>query len=291
MFSKFPKKLLLLSLAPLSLLAGEMQVGTGEFKMKGGFIGLDSTISTDATTYSMVEQHKNLFSEKFFYKYNITWYDIKSLTQTQNELNSVGSIFNNPVVVPSIDYRPQGLDINLGAGWDVVHKDENNFIGLGVIIGASLPWIDSKKSDSNNDDNSDDVMDAMKKSKTKILTYKVGPHITLSKSLNKYFYLYASATYAYQTGKIKNDYLESDLSVDGTFEEYDAGLKLQPFSYDKKIGWFTFSPRLYFTLGYRYSSLKLKNVKIDITGSNREFAKSDFKMSSSITYAGFGYSF
>jgi len=287
----FLKKIAMLGILPISLLAGEVQVGSGNFEMSGGFMGLDSTVSADVTTYSMVEQHKNLFSTGFFYKYNLTWYDANKLTQGQDTFNSYSGLINTPIVSPSIDYRPQGLDVNLVLGKDVVHKDESDFIGLGVMVGVSLPWIDSEKSSSNNDSSSDDIMDAMKKSKTDILTYKIGPNIVASKSLGQYFSLYASATYAYQTGKIKNKYLDSDLDVNGIFQEYDAGLKFQPLSYDYKIGWITISPRLYATVGYRYSAWKLDDVKLNVTGVNINFAKTDFKMNASVTYFGLGYSF
>ena len=90
---------------------------------------------------------------------------------------------------------------------------------------------------------------------------------------------------------MKNSYANSDLDVDGTFQEYDIGIKFQPLKYDKKIGWFTFSPRLYATLGYRYSQWILDDVAIDITGIGANFDKTDFKMKSSIGYFGIGYSF
>jgi len=282
------KKIAILGILPICLMAGEIQTGHGNFKMSGGFLGLDSTISADVTTYSMVEQHKNLFSTNFFYKYNITWYDAKKLTQGQNTFNNIVGIGQ---IIPSIDYRPQGLDVNLVLGRDVLHKDENNFIGMGVMLGISLPWIDSKKSSSNNNNNDNNATNSIKDTKTNILTYKIGPNIVAMKSLGQYFSVYASATYAYQTGKIKNDYLESDLNVNGIFQEYDAGVKFQPLSYDYKIGWITISPRLYATLGYRYTSWKLDNVKLNVTGVPANFAETDFKMNASIGYFGIGYSF
>jgi len=291
------KKIAILGILPICLMAGEVQIGHGNFKMTGGFLGLDSTISADVTTYSMVEQHKNLFSTNFFYKYNITWYDAKKLTQGQNNVNNSVGMFNTAAgqtVLPSMDYRPQGLDVNLVFGRDVLHKDENNFIGMGVMLGVSLPWIDSKKSSSNNDNNNNTTKNAIalvKDTKTTILTYKIGPNIVAMKSLGQYFSVYASATYAYQTGKIKNDYLQSDLNVNGIFQEYDAGVKFQPISYDYKIGWITISPRLYATLGYRYTDWKLDNVKLKVANVPGNFPETDFKMNASIGYFGIGYSF
>ncbi|MCI0500835.1 MAG: hypothetical protein L0Y61_03720, partial [Epsilonproteobacteria bacterium] len=75
------------------------------------------------------------------------------------------------------------------------------------------------------------------------------------------------------------------------FQEYDVGIRFQPVSFDKKIGWFTLSPRLYATLGHRYTDWKLKDINIDVTGLVVNFAKTDFAMNSNISYFGLGYSF
>jgi len=235
-----------------------------------------ATVFLKVARYSL--KHKNIALSTFFYKYNITWYDSKVLTQMQNSFNSYGGMVFVPRVSPSIDYRPQGLDCNFVFGKDIVHKSENDFIGLGLMLGISLPWIDSEKSSSNDDSLSDDLMDAMQSSKTKILTYKVGPNISLSKGFGKYISIYASATYAYQTGTMQNDYVDTKFTVDGIFEEYDAGVKIEPFAYDHKFGWFTLSPRLYATFGYRYSSWVLNDIALDITGANLNFAATDFTM-------------
>lgn len=287
-------KIGLVGLLASSLYGGEIQTSTGTFEMNGGFIGLDQAIQTDISTYSMIEQHKNIFSSDWFYKYNFTWYDSDRMVQAQNTLNSYpGGFMQNPtsLTMPSIDYRLQGLDLNLVLGNDLVHKDENNYFGLGIMVGLSIPWIDSKKSDSNNDALTDNTMNAMKDSKTEMYTYKVGPSITASTSLNKFFTLYGSGTYALQTGTFKNDYANSDLTVNGTFQEYDVGIKFQPVATDHKFGWLTISPRLYATLGYRYTSWDLDDVNIDVTGTNTKFTQMDFNMNSSVTYLGLGYSF
>jgi len=295
MINKKILQLSLLSLLSSSLYAGEIQTGKGTFEMTGGFMGLDQTISTDITTYSLLEQHAPLFGSKsWFYKYNLTWYDSDMMIQAQSDLNSYSNGFNNSpvsVTIPSIDYRLQGLDVNLVLGKDILHKDENNYLGIGAMIGISIPWIDSKKDDNNNDSNSDDTMDKMKDSKTKIYTYKVGPSITARKSLGNYFSIYGSGTYAYQTGTFKNDVADVDLTVNGIFQEYDIGLRFQPISSDYKMGWITISPRVYATIGYRYTAWDLDDINIDVTGNNTKFTATDFNMNSTIAYFGLGYSF
>ena len=289
-------KITTLVLLTCSLNAGEIELGKGTFKIDGGFIGVTKTIEADLQTYSMIEQHSSLFgSQTWFYKYNFTWYDSKEMVSTQDTINTTSSQYfpsaPTSMVTPTIDYRLQGLDINLGIGKDINHKDENNYLGVALVTGLSIPWIDSKKDSNNDDTTSDSNMTIMKSSKTKIYTYKLGLSTTGRVSLNNYFTLYGSGTYAYQTGTIKNDYAKADLTVNGIFQEYDVGIRFQPVSYDKKIGWITFSPRLYATLGYRYTNWELKDINVDVTGLGVNFAKTDFTMNSSVTYFGIGYSF
>ncbi len=293
-------KIGIIGLLSTSVYAGEVQIGTGTFNIKGGFIGLEQSINTDIKTYSLVEQHAPLFGSKsWFYKYNLTWYDSKDAVDAQNNINATASNIsgfnaNTPLITPSVDYRLQGLDVNLVLGKDVYHKSENDYVGAGLMVGISIPWIDSKK-DSDNDDSTSSSnnpdMNSMPDSETEIYTYKIGPSITGRKSLNSLFSIYGSATYAYQTGTFKNTEVDSDFTVNGTFQEYDFGIRFQPVSYDKKIGFLTFSPRFYATLGYRYTSWDLDDINIDITGTNTSFTQTDFNMNSSITYFGLGYSF
>ena len=271
--------------------AGEFQIGKGTINISGGFVGLDKTISTDITTYAITQQHKNLFSTTWFYAYDFTWYDSKSMTEGQNTFNRYSGLTPVSTVSPAIDYRPQGLDLSIALGKDLIHKDERNFMGLALMLGLSTPWINSSKSSSNNDSTSNSLMNAMKKSKTKILTYKIGPSIAFRKSIGQYFSLYGDATYAYQTGSIKNSYAQSDFTVNGIFQKYDIGIRFDFLSYNKKIAFITFSPRLYATLGYKYTSWKLNNINLDVSGANFNFTKSDFKMNTSIGYFGIGYSF
>jgi len=271
--------------------ASEVDYGKGTFEMSGGFVGLDKAISADISTYSMVEQHKNIGSSNWFYKYNFTWYDSDQMVQGQSSTNNVGSAVSVDLTTqPTIDYRLQGLDLNLVLGKDLIHSDENNYFAAGIMLGISIPWIDSKD-DDDNDDSSDDDSDSMEDSKTTIYTYKVGPSITVRKSLNSFFTIYGSGTYAYQTGTMKNDYADSDLTVNGTFQEYDFGIRFQPVSEDYEFDWITISPRLYATLGYRYTSWDLDDINIDVTGTGRSFTQMDFNMNSKVTYFGLGYSF
>jgi len=290
--------------------AFELEYGSGDFSMEGGFLGLTGEISTDVSTYSLVDRHTNMMSN-IYYGYDLTWYDSKVLRQAQHTYNNFASDFNSflptnsPATIPEMEYRMKGLDVNFQLGYDVIHKNEDNFLGVGVLLGISMPWIDATKSDDSTPslgfilDHIDEIKDAkdmFDDSKTEISTYKIGPAINLQKSLTKNISVYGTATYAYQTGKIKNDYAHSDFSVDGTFQEYNLGLYFTPFTEQYKWGWFTLSPRIYATLGYKYSKWDMGKMAIDISGTEissemLDMFKMKFGMETSIGYFGVGYSF
>jgi hypothetical protein len=142
-----------------------------------------------------------------------------------------------------------------------------------------------------------DAGDLYKDSETDIMTYKIGPTINFQKTLigNK-LSAYGSLSYAYQTGTISNDYIRSDLDVDGTYQEYGFGLYFTPFTETFKWGWLTLSPRIFATIGYKYSKWSVEDVAIDISGQKMtskalEPFETTFDMSSSVGYFGVGYSF
>ncbi len=297
-FLRFSKLVFFLSAIfyTLSLDASEFQYAKGTLDIKGGFIGLDSSLDADIDTYTITEKHKNIFSSNWYYHYDITWYDSEKMVNAQQSFNNAsgtlfGSNYNPTGLIPAINYRLQGLDANVVLGRDLYHKDKRTFFGLGLAVGISLPWIDSEKDSSNNDDTSDTIMKLMKKSKTKMYTYKVGPSINASYAFSKYLMAYCNATVAYQSGSIKNDYIHADFNAEGIFQEYDAGIKLQPFAEDFKTGFITLSPRIYASFGWRYVSWKLEDVSLDVTGAGAPLPPSDFESSSSMGYLGIGYDF
>jgi len=278
--------------------ASEIRYGHGTYTLNGGFLGLTSRHTTDISSYSLVEQHKNIFKTRGYYAYNITWYDSDTLVQNQQTLETGVSQTNSliplgtsatQVQVPGLNYRYEGLDAQGVIGYDIYHKGENDFFGVGLLVGISLPWIDTQKSsDSQNDSTFTDMYE---KSKTEIMTYRVGPSIEGRTSLGKFFSIYASGTVAYQTGSIKNDYARTNVNVDGWFTALDTGLRFQALSYDKELFGITISPRLYADLGYRYSYWELKDIAIDTSGIGTTFNKSTMEMSTSVAYLAIGYSF
>ena len=291
------KKVLLSLLAISALLpASEFQYGSGTLTLNGGFLGLQGDIDNDVTTYSLVERHSNLFSSDFFYGYDVTWYDSDALKQAQHTYNSGVAIPNNNqgvIDVPAMEHRLTGLDANVKLGYDVIHQDDSNFLGLGLLVGVSLPWIDSSSSDSSSTLNTDDFKD----SKTEFLTYKIGPTVTFQKTLiSDKLSLYGVGSFAYQTANVKNSYAKSDFTVNGSFQEYNLGLYYTPFTKNYDLGLFTLSPRVYVTAGYKYTKWDLDEMVIDLSGKELSSTVLDpfqtkFGMDSSIGYVGVGYSF
>lgn len=284
-----------LSIIAISTLvtAGEFRYGHGTFSMEGGFLGISNSIDINIDTYSMAERHSNILKSNFFYGYDFTWMDSKILKQMEKSYNNY--IPSQPNLnIPAMNYNLQGLDANINLGYDFLHKGEGDFLGLSLLLGISIPWIDNS-SDSNG--GAGDIEGYYKDSKTKISTYKIGPSISFEKSIvDDKLSIYGLATYAYQTGNIKNDYAKFDSSVNGTYQEYNIGFRYTPFTENYKLGWFTLSPRVYATLGYKYSKWQVDDVVMDLSGGkfNSDIVaplKTDFTMDSSVSYFGVGYSF
>ncbi len=293
------------------LTAGEFQYGSGTFNLNGGFTqeGLSGTISSDIDTYSFVERHSNVAGSKVFYSYDFMWMDSKTLKQTQQDYNGLVGQGNSliptasPFTIPTMDYRVKGLDANIKVGYDVLHKNQDNFLGLGLLVGISIPWIDSSDSSNSSNNNKDftlenensssNLLGLLQKSKTSMMTYKIGPTINLQKSLNEKVSIYGIGSIAYQTGYIKNDYMDSKFSVNGMFEELNAGLYFTPFTETYKWGWLTLSPRIYATLGYKYTKWDVDDVTIDVYKNSVKMNPlvMKFGMDSSVGYVGVGYSF
>ncbi len=291
--------------------AAEFQYGTGTFNMEGGFtkMGLSPSVSTDIDTFSLVNRHTNIAGTDAFYSYDVMWMDSKTLKQAQQTYNDLSGTANSmiplssPWEIPSMDYRVKGLDINIKAGYDVLHENEDNFLGLGLLVGMSIPWIDSSNSaapgtDSlefllDHEDAALNLYDLFQKTKTTMMTYKIGPTINFQKSLNKNLSIYGTGSIAYQTGYIENDYIDSKFSVNGSYQEYSAGLYFTPFTETYKWGWLSLSPRVYATLGYKYSKWDVDDITIDIYKNSIKIDPlvMKFGMDSSVGYFGVGYSF
>ena len=301
------KKILIVALFSSTLFSGEFQIGKGSMSFTGGMLGLTQTISEDITSYSLVSNHSNIGSTKTFYAYNFTWYDSKHMKQMQGIYNTGITQVNNSfspnlltgksIYIPTMDYRLQGLDASISLGYDLINKDENNYLGVAGYIGISTPWISATKGDdplpvSLPPQTSSNIYNYYKDSETKIKTYKLGVALYSRTKLTSSLSGYLNAIYAYQTGSISNSYAKSDFDVNGHFTSFDFGLRFQPYEKNFDLGFFTLSPRVFATLGYRQNSWTYDDAAINISGmSSVKFPKTTMKIDTHIGYIGFGYSF
>jgi hypothetical protein len=298
------KKLSFFLFVASALFAGEIRIGSGDMGFSGGFLGFDKKVTEGITTFGYEQNHKNIFGSKSFYCYNITWYDSDHFKQMQSIYNTgVNQLFSwmppivsSNVFVPTMDYRLQGLDASLSLGYDLSHKDENNYFGIGGYLGINLPWIDSQKDSSYLDNipagiDVNKLYDFYKVSKTDIQTYKLGVGIYTKTSLTSTLSVYANGVYAYQTGSMENDYAKSDFNVDGTYKSLDIGLRYSPYQKNHRFLEITWSPRVYITAGYKLERWSVDDVAIDISGMGINMPKTTMKFDTDIGYLGFGYSF
>ncbi len=287
----------------------EVQYGTGTFGMEGGFLGLDHRIDCDISTFTIKDEHSNFGN--FYYGFNLTWLDSDKLRQAQKSYNSLakkGSEYlwnythSKSATIPEIEYRVKGLDLNLRLGYDIIHKDKNNYLGIGVLLGISAPYIDADKGNSVAPDlgfmydNAGYLLDAYKlfsKSKTDFTTYKIGPTVSFQKELiESKLFLYGTASYAYQNADIDNSFAHMGFNADGTFASLDVGLTFKPFASKNSSKY----QNLYVTAGYNYSKWEVKDVAFDISGAEVSSKilnplKSKFSMDSQTAYVGLGLSF
>jgi len=290
------KKIILLSSIVATLSFGaEVQWGHGTVKVKGGFIGLDYTISDDIDTYTLIENHKNLMNTNWFYGYDFTIFDSKKIRQAQrtintgiSNLNTFLDITGTSLTIPELEYRLQGADLGISIGYDLIHESDRDYLGVGAYGGISLPYIKSSKSLSSTVKVNLALADYFKDSKTEFTTFKIGIGAYGQKSLNDMLSVYANAIYAFQTGSVENDYINSDFDVDGTYLELNAGLKFRPVK--GKVGFL--SPNLYGTIGWRYREWNVDDVALNISGiASLHTPKSDMKFSTNVVTVGLGYSF
>ena len=299
------KKVLILGISCASLLASETQYGHGTYSLEGGFMGFGAKMSTDIDSYSLVEQHSNIFGSNFYYGYNVTWYDSKVIKQAQKffdtQVNQASSLINGympgglqngtKILMAPLKYDYQGLDAQVKLGYDILHKSEHNFLGVNAILGISFPYINTHSSSSNSQ-LVGVAKKAFKASKTEFETYRLGIGLEGQKSLNDFFTIYASTGIAKQFGKIKNGYAKADFNAHGTYTYLDAGLRFDFTNYKKDLfDIYTISPRLYLKAGYRYTQWKYNNIGIDVSGLSLKFNKGDMKMSTSVGYVSIGYNF
>ncbi len=274
------KKFFLLSTAALSLFAGSIEYGAGSFHIKYGLYEKTLSSSTDVTSYSLVERHKNIFSSSYYYRYNITWLKIDRFNTPQNSVTTALT----PYIAPAMEYEPEGLDVTVGLGRDVIKEDERDYLGIGLDVGLSIPTVDSSQKSSGSSFNLGNF-------DIDVVTYKVGPHITFSKSFNKTLSFYGSANWAFQKFHFEANRFQSSVDVNGKTYGFDIGLRADFLHKNYKIGFIHLSPRLYAVAGYRYQKWDVEDFEVDLVGFSIAQQIRDLQFRTNYGYFGIGYSF
>ncbi len=296
------KKILLSTTFVVSLFASEIQYGHGTMDFKGGFLGLTGTLSEDIDTISFLQNHSNIANSKFFYAYNLSYYSSKHFKAAQKLYNTTkkqitpwilgGATFST--FIPAMDYTIKGMDASLSLGYDLINKNENNYLGLAVYLGINAPTIESKKDMKNTsipaNVNKVQLDKYFLPSKTDITTYKIGASLYSRFAITPSLSIYTNAILAYQKADIENSYAKANFNSHGIYKALDIGLRFQPIEKDYKLLGLTLSPRLYLTSGFKWEQWDIKDVSIDISGMGMKYSPNKMKITSKTTYVGLGYS-
>lgn len=278
--------------------ASEVQYGSGTMNLQGGLLGLETDISSPVSIYTLKEHHADILSSDWFYNYQVSYYTAQSLTGAGG-LTSTS--LGGDLLLSASDYELSGLDGQLTLGYDVYKRGPFDYVGFGVSLGIATPYLKNTGEESGESSGSDDSVPVplvdggsatdLIASNTEFFGYKVGPKIMASKSFGDYASLFAEASYAWQTMNVENSTLDLSTDVNGSYFSYGVGMRYQPISVKKDLGFMTINPALYMTFGVNYAKLLLDDLSVDLSGNNYDLDESQLKMDSTTLYFGLGYAF
>ncbi len=279
--------------------AVDIQFGKGDFSMEMAVLGFSGKMSTGVTTITLNETHRNIWGSNFFFNFDITYFQSDTERRMLDLYNryadaacSMCSLCPFPPCsgcatfcdqCPIGKYEVVGFDMNFGLGYDV-WKQNNNYIGVGIIVGATFPWIKGERAI----EYSQDFMDLMRDTNTDVMTYKLGPQIRGAVEILPGLVIHGDAAIAFQKAWVKNDSFYIDTSAEGSFFTFNIAADYAPFA-TKKNFWSNF----YLTAGFRYKKWLVKDVKIENISVRQLIMVpvSDLKMETTIGYIGAGYEF
>lgn len=260
-------------LLSISSSAVEVRVGKGDFSWEFGVKNfMQSDVHLDITTLSLNEHHSNFNDSNIYYFFSADFYGSQTLDKI-TEFASIpvtttlpfygGSISDaadeyTKLPVPS-DYKIRGFDLNLGIGYDL-YKENNNFFGIGINTGLSIPVMKMK----NYVETAQAAYDILDVTDTRLMTYKFGPAIQFNYELAPKVSAYGYGSYGLQHGDIENDWLLSSMNVDGTYSVIDLGIKYTPYKGSYDLRGFSMNPKLFLTLGFTYKSWDVDNTTVNL---------------------------
>ncbi|SMC09724.1 hypothetical protein [Nitratiruptor tergarcus] len=280
------KRLILFILAITSLFASSIEYGHGNFQMKYSLFNQNFSVDTDISTYSFVEEHKNIFSSDYYYRFNITWMAADQVTAMYKYMDTMVS----PLHIATFAFEPKGLDISIGLGKNVYHKSEHDYLGIGLDTGVSMPYADCMIEAVNYIDIGD-LMRTKKLFKVDVTTYKIGPHVTFSHAFTSMLSLYGAANYSFQSFRFKSGIIDSKVKVDGHTYGFDIGLRADLLHKNYRAKFITVKPRLYGVLGYHYQKWDVDSFYVRAFSFSLPLEFGDIEFRSSYMYLGIGYSF
>ncbi len=262
--------------------SAELRFGKGSFSVSSDIFGSSKEIKEDITVYSITEQHKNIFGNRLYYSYNLSFL---SSEKERNVIDLYNTAYDpTPGYKPQMEYELKGFDGQIDLGFDVLNSG-SSYLGFSAFLGISLPYIENYNTDSNNNN----TLSALPDSKTEIKTYRVGGSVKGGYEIFPRINIFGFFSYGYQTGKVENEKWGIDGSVNGSYMTIGGGIKFYIFKEKKKILFLTLSPQLYVTAGYKYDRWELKDVKINNIALNLN--KDDLVITDSYGFFGLGYSF
>ena len=262
--------------------SAELRFGKGSFSVSSDIFGSSKEIKEDITVYSITEQHKNIFGNRLYYSYNLSFLSSEKERKVIDLYNTAYD--PTPGYKPQMEYELKGFDGQIDLGFDVLNSG-SSYLGFSAFLGISLPYIENYNTDSNNNN----TLSALPDSKTEIKTYRVGGSVKGGYEIFPRINIFGFFSYGYQTGKVENEKWGIDGSVNGSYMTIGGGIKFYIFKEKKKILFLTLSPQLYVTAGYKYDRWELKDVKINNIALNLN--KDDLVITDSYGFFGLGYSF
>jgi hypothetical protein len=281
----------LIIFASQSLSAVELSYGKGSFGMKAGIGSLfSSDIDLDINTWSLTEQHQNIKKGRFYYQYQFDYFNSNAIDKISDFASSPASsnvpvfgsspddIVNDFTQAPvPADYRIRGINFDIGLGYDFV-KLEKTMLGFSVNTGLSTPFMRIR----NMENTSNLVIELLDNFDTKVKTYKLGASLHGEYAITERLSLIGRGSLNFQTGKMRNDTLKSDVTVDGVYQSFHLGLKYHP----------KFIQRVFFAGGYDYNRWDYGSTTLDTPIGQAEIAQNiDIVFDSSNFHIGLGYSF
>jgi len=275
--------------------ASEIQNGVGTMSLKGGIFGLESQVDSSVHVFTFREQHANLLHSDIFYNYSLSTYRSGNF---KNETNSLSTMGGGSIELPNTDYDWQGFDGQITLGYDVFKRGPFDYFGIGLSFGIATPYIDNTGSATGEPSESYPTLPSGSSqsvdffaSKTELTGYKIGPKIMFGKSLNRLASIYGEVCYATQRVDVKNDTFRISTNISGDYFSYELGMRYQPITVKKDLGFITIEPSLYFTLAVNYAELNMDNLNVDLSGYKFNIESANMSASSTTLNLGVGYTF